>query len=324
VTSVPTRSAVRPVSPPVVPEPRPGGLRPAEIANAGVFGALAVVIVSVGTFLPHLGVIELLSAVPFAIVGLRNRARAVVAAAVAAGFVGFLAAGAFATVVIAGCAVLGGPCGILRRRGRGSGAVALLAAGLAPATAAAVVGVLYLFAAIRQLTLETIRATVVGVVHGAEFLRLPTPAGDAAVRVTDTLLGAWPAVVAAVFVIGVLAEMLLTNAFVILAARRVGWLAQADPLDHAARADAALDEPVAPVPLEFVGVGFRHGRDLAREALADVDLTVEPGEFVAVVGPNGAGKSTLVSRAERSAARAAWGSGGPAAQRSWGSGPRRR
>ena len=289
------RSAARPVSPHVVPESRSGALRPSEIANAGVFGALAVVIVSVGTFLPHLGVIELLSAVPFAIVGLRNRARAVVAAAVAAGFVGFLAAGAFATVVIAGCAVLGGPCGILRRRNRGSGTLALLAAGLAPASAAVVVGVLYLFAGIRELTLETVRATVAGVVHVAEFLRLPAPAGDAVLRVTGTLLSAWPVVVAVVIVIGVLAEMLFTNAFVILTARRVGWLAQADPLDHAARADDALDEPVAPVPLEFSGVGFRHGQDLARDALADVDLTVGPGEFVAVVGPNGAGKSTLVS-----------------------------
>ena len=291
--SVPTRSAVRPLSPNIVPKPRAGALRPAEVANAGVFGALAVIIVSVGTFLPHLGVIELLSAVPFAIVGLRHRARAVIAAAVAAGFVAFLAAGAFATFVIAGCAVLGGPCGVIWRRGRGSGTVALLAAVLAPLSATAVVGVAYLFAGIRELTLETIRATVVGVINVAESLRLPASAGDALTRVTDTLLGAWPVVIAALVVVGVLVEVFFTNAFVILAARRVEWLAQADPFDTAARADAVLDEPVAPVPLQFVGVGF--GYRSGRDTLVDVDLTVEPGEFVAVVGPNGAGKSTLVS-----------------------------
>ena len=292
--SVPVRSAVRPVSPHAAPQARPGGaLRPAEIANAGVFSALAVVIVSVGTFLPHLGVIQLLSAVPFAIVGFRNRLRAVVAATVAAGFVAFLVAGAFATVVIAGCAVLGGPCGIVRRRGHGTGAVALLAAALAPVCAAAAVGVSYLFAGARDLTLGYVRASIVGVVHIAEIVRLPTPVGNAVVSGTDTLLNAWPVVVAAVVVIGVLAEMLVTNAFMILVARRVEWLAHTDPFDAAARADAAMGGPVAPVPLELAGVGFGHRS--GHDALVNVDLTIEPGEFVAVVGPNGAGKSTLVS-----------------------------
>ena len=257
--SVPVRSAVRPVSPHSVPQVRPGGaLRPAEIANAGVFSALAVVIVSVGTFLPHLGVIQLLSAVPFAIVGFRNRVRAVVAATVAAGFVAFLVAGAFATVVIAGCAVLGGPCGIVRRRGHRTGAIALLAAGLAPVCAAAAAGVSYLFAGARELTLGYVRASIAGVVRIAEVLRLPESAGHAVVSGTDTLLNAWLAVVVAVVVVGVLAEMLVTNAFMILVARRVEWLAHADPFDAAARADAAAGVPVAPVPLELAGVGFGH------------------------------------------------------------------
>ena len=279
----------------LVPEPRPGALRPAEVASAGVFGALAVIIVSVGTFLPHLGVIMLLSAVPFAVVGLRHRVRAVIAAAVAAGFVAFLAAGAFASVVVAGCAVLGGPCGVIRRHGRGSGAAALLAAGLAPVSAVVVVGLSYLFAGVRELTLGTIQATVTGVVRVAEVLRLPASAGNAVLSAFDTLLGAWPVVIAVAVVIGVLAEMLLTSAFVRLAARRVEWLAQTDLFDAAVRADAATDAPVAPVPLKLSGVGFGHRTASGPDALVDIDLTVEPGEFVAVVGPNGAGKSTLVS-----------------------------
>jgi zinc/manganese transport system ATP-binding protein len=43
--------------------------------------------------------------------------------------------------------------------------------------------------------------------------------------------------------------------------------------------------------LELSGAGVRLG---ARQVLADVDLTVDSGEFLAVLGPNGAGKSTLM------------------------------
>jgi len=45
--------------------------------------------------------------------------------------------------------------------------------------------------------------------------------------------------------------------------------------------------------IEYRNVGFTY-RNNERPALADVDLTVTPGECVAIVGPSGGGKSTLM------------------------------
>ncbi|MEU9668722.1 thiol reductant ABC exporter subunit CydD [Streptomyces bobili] len=50
--------------------------------------------------------------------------------------------------------------------------------------------------------------------------------------------------------------------------------------------------PASPFPLVLKGLSARHaGQD--RDALADVDLTVEQGHRIAVVGPSGSGKTTL-------------------------------
>ncbi|MFE7764337.1 thiol reductant ABC exporter subunit CydD [Streptomyces sp. NPDC057438] len=52
------------------------------------------------------------------------------------------------------------------------------------------------------------------------------------------------------------------------------------------------DAPVSPFPLRLAALGARYaGQD--RDALADLDLTLEQGRRVAVVGVSGAGKTTL-------------------------------
>ena len=57
-----------------------------------------------------------------------------------------------------------------------------------------------------------------------------------------------------------------------------------------------------PVPLrrgiEFRGVGFRYPES-EEWALRDVDLSIAPGEKIALVGPNGAGKTTLIKLLSR-------------------------
>ena len=59
-----------------------------------------------------------------------------------------------------------------------------------------------------------------------------------------------------------------------------------------------LPEPPRGAP-SFSNVTFSYPTRLSEKAIADFDLTIEPGETVAIVGPSGAGKSTIFQLAER-------------------------
>lgn len=43
--------------------------------------------------------------------------------------------------------------------------------------------------------------------------------------------------------------------------------------------------------IRLEGVGFRYGLD---PVLVDIELSIQPGDFLAVIGPNGSGKTTLI------------------------------
>src|SRR5262249_36322727 len=95
-------------------------LRPSELAQASVLGALCAAIAIITVVLPHAGGLGLLGAVPMGLLAYRYRIRVLITATVAAAAIGFLVVGLSGVGAVTLCAYVGGLAGIVKCRRRGT------------------------------------------------------------------------------------------------------------------------------------------------------------------------------------------------------------
>lgn len=264
-----------------------GPLRPIELATGAVLGGVTVGLVTVGAVVPFAAALQLVAAVPMGLLAHRYRFRAVLTAAIAAALVTFVAAGLLPATAMVATATIGGIVGGVKRRGRGLAAVFGLSLLAAAAWAAFSVGFLLAFSATRELMFDALRNTAAGTAEIAEKQLGLESLGHGIMDLTDAVLDGWWLYIGGSVAFGTVLTALCSWFVLGSVLDRLAWLPGSD------RLDAPPDpRPIAPLPVALHAAGYRYpGTDT--DALADIDLSVAVGEFVAVVGHNGSGKSTL-------------------------------
>ncbi|MGW0327641.1 ABC transporter ATP-binding protein [Nocardia sp. NPDC003183] len=264
-----------------------GPLRPIELASGAVMAGLTVGLITVGSLVPMAAALQLVAAVPLGLLAQRYRLRALVTATIAATLVTFVAAGVMPALGVMGAATLAGIIGTVKRRGGGFPTVFALGIVAGVGWGLFSVGSLLLFSRTRDLFFDAIRNTAKGIENLAGRLPALEPLGRMAAEAVDVVLRWWWIYVGGTVALGVLVSTVISWFVLGAVLDRLAWLPGSD------RLDAPLDDrPVGPLPVSLHGVGYRYeGTNV--DALADIDLTIRPGEFVAVVGHNGSGKSTL-------------------------------
>lgn len=261
----------------------------AEFGDAGVLAALAALLVALGRVIPHASALSAGAVVPFLLLGVRHRARVVVAATVAAAVVAALVAGAGAATAVTAAAVGGGVVGVLVARDRGTTAVAAVAALLGGVLGGVLDLALLVLPATRELLLGTVSASAVGALRVLSAVLPLAPTTAAASGLIGGLIGWW----AVLLPLGVILAAVVGMCTIRLMA--VPLLSRLDlpPIDLLAAAAPGPVVPAGAVPVALRGVHLRHpGWD--QDALDGVTLDLLGGEFVVVTGANGSGKSSLL------------------------------
>ncbi|ATO68426.1 ATP-binding cassette domain-containing protein [Mycobacterium avium subsp. hominissuis] len=270
------------------PQKRAGSLRPGELAQASVMGALCAAIAIIAVVLPHGGGLGLLGSVPTGLLAYRYRIRVLITATVAAGVIGFLVVGLSGLAAIALCAYTGGLAGIVKRHRRGTPtvlAVSLVAAGV---VGAGMVIALTVLTRLRQLAFHAIGAAVDGA--ASVVARVP-PLHAAAVRFAEFFAAAlqhWQWLVLGYALVAIVGASLVGWWALSRVLERLRGIPDVHKLDAPAR-----NGPTRPVPVRLDRVRLRYPH-ADRDALRAVSLDVQAGEHVAVTGANGAGKTTLM------------------------------
>ncbi|MHB1785540.1 MAG: ABC transporter ATP-binding protein [Acidimicrobiales bacterium] len=284
----------------------PRTLGPTALAEAAIMADVAMGLALLGRFLPFGYVLLAASVVPFATLAYRYRLRSVAVSTCCAVMVGFLVGRQSLAIEMLGLGALGWAVGMPLRRGWGLASTILLAMGTTWApTAMATDAFLGLFSGLRHLTLAQFSNGWRGTSHLLDKmsrfswlhglgLRTVARWGDHMVR---WMVAHWWLVVPAGELVGVLGLALVSRA---LAHPVLGRLAKAIgpapglywPEPELASPSTNATTAIGPVPLVLERVGYEFPGATV-PALVDVDLTVVPGQLVAVVGENGSGKTTL-------------------------------
>ncbi|MGL0716248.1 ABC transporter ATP-binding protein [Mycobacterium avium] len=266
----------------------PGALRPNELAQAAVMGALCAAIEILAAVIPFAQGLGVLGTVPMGLLAYRYRPRALMAATVAGGVIAFLIAGLGSLFMLVDCAWVGGLCGIVKRKGRGTPTVALLSLIAGVLWGAGWVAVLAVLTRLRHLFFDVITANANGVAAFLNWMHLQGVGAGLKRYVADGLqhwpLLIFPYMILLVVVVSFISWSALSR--LLDRMRKIPDVHKLDPPDdgHAA---------IGPVPVRLENVRFRYP-GAEQDALREVSLDVQAGEHVAVTGANGSGKTTLM------------------------------